>query len=139
MADEKVIKTGPIDLKREAPSRNNKLLAEAAKEYTVGDVLELLKYFVSSFPIEKKKWEEIRNSGGYGTIQAGDIIFSVNHSTGECMKAVIEGELNLGDWILDLSKLVGLSFLIKKDRAAGKEFLKEIQEKVKNGIDKKVI
>jgi len=133
----KIIKGRPIDLDEPAPSWNNKLLSLAAGEYKVGDIVPHIQYLISEIPISKSFWEHL---GGYNHMEfdykGNKVLLFTNHGSEACMNKVIREDLDISDWILDLSKLLGTPI---KDRTERNNFKAEIRQRTQNGIEKYLV
>lgn len=125
-----------LDLNESAPSFKNHLLKVAAGEYKVGNIVPHLQYLISEEPINELFWRNANYDDLEFKYKGENIVFITNHGSEDCMNAVLNGKLDISDWILDLSHLLG-STLMKHNQIM--EFKSEIQERTKNGIVRYVI
>jgi hypothetical protein len=131
-----IIKGRPIDLQEEAPSWKNELLKRAAREYYVNQIVPHLQYLISEVPVSQRFWANSNYSDLEFEYKGSKVILLTNHGSEECMREVIRGKLDISDWILDLSHLLGIAMAGRTQR---EEFLKEIRERTQNGIEKYLI
>lgn len=114
----------------------SKMLSEAAREYyRTGYVVEHIQYLLSETPISEMFW----NLGAYKELyfeyKGRKISLITNHGSHRCMQAVIQGDLNISDWVLDLFHLSPAQL----DKGTYQAFKTEVQKQVKNGIKKYLI
>ena len=135
MRKETIIKGRKVILDEPAPSWENEFLKTAAREYKARDIVPTLKYLILDIPIDEQFWR----TANYATLEFvyedEKVTLFTNHGLEQSIIKVIEGHLNISDLILDLSKLVGIAM----DRQGVKDFKEDIQKKVGNGIERKVI
>lgn len=132
----KIIKGRKVDLHEEAPSWTDDFLRAAARGYKVEDIIPTLKFLISDIPINEEFWRKANYSHLKFKYNNEKVLLFTKHGLEESICKVIDGKMDISDLILDLSKLIGSAI---KDKGAREAFRQEIQEKVKNGIEKKVV
>lgn len=138
----RIIKGRPINLEERAPSFHNELLRRAAKEYWVGAVVPHIQYLISEAPINQSFWSRASYSQLEFKYKGKKINLTTNHGSEECMRKVIEGNLDISDWVLDLFHLTAPVFHPSGEDFRREEyelFKNEVQEQVKNGIEKYLV
>jgi len=129
--DYDVINGRPLDFENDrAPSYHNDLLRACYKEYRAYQIVDAIKYLISDTPIDKKFWYRANYSDLEFEYKGEPKRMITNHGMEACMNAVFRGELDISDWILDLTCMLGL--VMKKPELLA--FRDEIRDRTENGI-----
>jgi hypothetical protein len=138
----RTIKGRPIDLNENAPSFSNQLLREAAHEYHLDQIVPHVKFLISEVPVSQEFWKNAYDDMNF-VYKGNKVHLMTNHGSVDCMNAVIKNRLDISDWILDLSKLLGSTPEFRgytmDEKIKREGFKKEISERTKNGIEKLLV
>jgi hypothetical protein len=132
----RILKGKPTNLIGPAPSFRSKLLAGAAREYrTLSCISNQVYYLISDTPISEFFWKHAGYSSLEFEYEGKTRTLNTNHGSTACMRAVIDGTLDISDFVFDLVCLIAP--ILGKDRFPS--FEAEVRAKVINGLERELI
>jgi hypothetical protein len=139
----KLITGRPASLKERAPSFENKILRDNYTEYRhFGEIVNHIRYLISDQPINEAFWRRATYCDLYFGYEGKELRLLANHGSQNTMREVIKGNLDISEWILDLTKMSGHDFHMPDGEYKREEFMafkQEVQKKLEPGIKKLLV
>lgn len=131
-----IIKGRVINIKNEAPSFWNDVIHHGASGYMVGEIISLLKFLISNEPIDRNFWIFEKKDKLEFNYNGEKVRVWNTRSSKYVMRALLNGEIDISDWIHDLTILIGISSASKEEI---EKLKKEAQKKINDGIEKIIV